>query len=74
MWAANAKAGKGEYRRRGSGRKRRLVLAVSSAIAVVTNIEADHLENYDGEFDNLKKAYVQFLSQVKADGKADHLR
>ena len=40
------------------------------ALAVVTNIEPDHLENYDGDFDKLKAAYVQFFSQVKEDGKA----
>jgi UDP-N-acetylmuramate--alanine ligase len=37
---------------------------------VVTNIEADHLENYDGDFNKLKQAYAQFLSQVVNDGKA----
>ena len=39
-------------------------------IAIVTNIEPDHLENYDGDFNKLKAAYVQFLNQVRAGGKA----
>ncbi|PTX59382.1 UDP-N-acetylmuramate--L-alanine ligase [Melghirimyces profundicolus] len=39
-------------------------------IAVVTNVEPDHLENYDGSFEKLKGAYRQFLSQVKKDGVA----
>ncbi len=38
--------------------------------AVVTNIEADHLENYGGDFENLKKAYRSFLNQVRLDGAA----
>jgi UDP-N-acetylmuramate--alanine ligase len=36
----------------------------------VTNIEADHLENYGGDFENLKKAYRSFLNQVRPDGAA----
>lgn len=39
-------------------------------IAVVTNIEPDHLENYEGDFNKLKQAYRQFLRQVKPDGLA----
>jgi UDP-N-acetylmuramate--alanine ligase len=39
-------------------------------IAVVTNIEPDHLENYGGDFENLKKAYRDFLSQVRPEGLA----
>ena len=40
------------------------------ALAVVTNIEADHLENYDGDFGKLKNAYSAFLRQIKPGGKA----
>ncbi|WP_082050515.1 UDP-N-acetylmuramate--L-alanine ligase [Risungbinella massiliensis] len=39
-------------------------------IAVVTNIEPDHLENYGGDFENLKQAYRDFLGQVRSDGTA----
>lgn len=39
-------------------------------IAVVTNIEPDHLENYGGDFENLKQAYRDFLGQVRPDGTA----
>ncbi len=35
---------------------------------MITNIEADHLENYDGDYNNLKKAYRQYLKQVRPDG------
>lgn len=37
-------------------------------IAVVTNIEADHLENYGGDFERLKNAYRTFFSNVSANG------
>ena len=37
-------------------------------LAVVTNIEPDHLENYRGSFDQLVAAYQRFLDGVAADG------
>lgn len=66
----NAKAGKGSYLVAEADESDGSFLRYDPAIAVVTNIEADHLENYDGDFENIKTAYVQFLKQVKADGKA----
>ena len=32
--------------------------------AVVTNIDADHMSTYDGDFEKLKKAYIEFLHNV----------
>jgi len=66
----NAKAGKGSYLVAEADESDGSFLKYFPSIAVVTNIEADHLENYDGDFENIKKAYVQFLMQVKSDGKA----
>ncbi|CDN41850.1 MULTISPECIES: UDP-N-acetylmuramate--L-alanine ligase [Paenibacillus] len=66
----NAKAGKGEYVVAEADESDGSFLHYHPAIAVVTNIEPDHLENYDGDFANLKKAYVQFLTQVTPDGRA----
>lgn len=37
-------------------------------IAVVTSLDADHLDIYEN-FENLKRSFEQFLSQVKKDGK-----
>lgn len=37
---------------------------------IVTSIEPDHLEHFDGDFNNLKQAYVKFLSHLKPGGKA----
>lgn len=66
----NAKAGKGDYVVAEADESDGTFLQYHPAIAVVTNIEADHLENYDGDFANLKAAYVQFLSQLQLGGKA----
>ena len=38
-------------------------------IAVVTNIENDHLDHYGTE-ENIQKAFAQFIEQIKDDGKA----
>lgn len=67
---SNAKAGKGEWVVAEADESDGSFLQYQPAIALVNNIEADHLEYYDSSFENLKKAYGQFLSQVKEDGKA----
>lgn len=66
----NARAGKGEYVVAEADESDGSFLQYHPSVAIVTNIEADHLENYDGDFNKLKAAYVRFLEQVKPDGKA----
>ncbi|MGG1515768.1 UDP-N-acetylmuramate--L-alanine ligase [Paenibacillus oryzisoli] len=67
---SNAKAGKGDYVVAEADESDGTFLQYHPTLALVNNIEADHLENYNGDFENLKKAYRQFLSQVRPDGKA----
>lgn len=38
--------------------------------AIVTNIEADHLEAYQGSFNKLKKAFIDFLNNLPKNGVA----
>lgn len=64
----NAQAGKSEYIVAEADESDGSFLNYHPHIAVVLNIEADHLENYAGSFEQLKEAYMQFLSQVTADG------
>ncbi|WP_372634705.1 UDP-N-acetylmuramate--L-alanine ligase [Cohnella sp.] len=64
----NAKAGKGRFVVAEADESDGSFLQYESAIGVVTNIEADHLENYDGDFNKLKEAYVSFLRNIKPDG------
>lgn len=66
----NAKAGKGEHVVAEADESDGSFLQYHPQTAIVTNIEADHLENYDGDFGKLKSAYVQFLGQVKPGGQA----
>ncbi|MDD9269872.1 UDP-N-acetylmuramate--L-alanine ligase [Paenibacillus sp. GCM10023248] len=67
---SNAKAGKGEFVVAEADESDGTFLQYHPTLALVNNIEADHLENYNGDFENLKKAYKQFLSQVRPGGKA----
>ncbi|QCT01971.1 UDP-N-acetylmuramate--L-alanine ligase [Paenibacillus algicola] len=66
----NAKAGQGEYVVAEADESDGSFLQYYPWLGVVLNIEADHLENYDGDFNQLKAAYVQFLSQIREDGTA----
>lgn len=66
----NAKAGKSDYVVAEADESDGSFLEYRPYLAIVTNIEADHLENYDGSFDNLKQAYKKFLSQVRPEGAA----
>lgn len=67
---SNAKAGKGEYVVAEADESDGSFLQYHPTLAIVTNIEADHLEHYDGNFENLKRAYAKFLGQIKEGGKA----
>ncbi len=67
---SNARAGKGPFVVAEADESDGSFLKYHPEIAVVTNIEPDHLENYEGDFENLKKAYREFFSNVKEDGTA----
>ncbi|MCC2683528.1 MAG: murC [Paenibacillaceae bacterium] len=67
---SNAKAGSGEYVVAEADESDGSFLQYSPTLALVNNIEADHLEHYDGDFEKLKQAYEKFLSHIKPGGKA----
>jgi UDP-N-acetylmuramate--alanine ligase len=39
-------------------------LLLSTVIAIVTNIDAYHLENYGGDFERVKKAFADLLHRL----------
>ena len=65
---SNAKAGEGDYVIAEADESDGSFLNYYSKIAVITNVEPDHLENYDGKFENLKAAYKKYLHQIRHDG------
>jgi UDP-N-acetylmuramate--alanine ligase len=66
----NAKAGKGEFVVAEADESDGSFLQYHPWLGIVTNIEADHLENYGGDFNRLKAAYVQFMNHLAEDGTA----
>ncbi|GAB6991413.1 UDP-N-acetylmuramate--L-alanine ligase [Paenibacillus pini] len=66
----NAKAGKGDFVVAEADESDGSFLQYHPWMGIVTNLEADHLENYDGDFENLKGAYIQFLNQIRPEGTA----
>ncbi|MCX7120758.1 MAG: UDP-N-acetylmuramate--L-alanine ligase [Gammaproteobacteria bacterium] len=43
-------------------------LLLSPTVAVITNIDADHMETYGHNFEKLKQSFLQFVSRIPADG------
>ncbi|KNB73890.1 UDP-N-acetylmuramate--L-alanine ligase [Brevibacillus reuszeri] len=66
----NAKAGTSEYVIAEADESDGSFLEYRPMYEIVTSIEPDHLEHFDGDFNNLKQAYVKFLSHLKPGGKA----
>ncbi|MCM3129930.1 UDP-N-acetylmuramate--L-alanine ligase [Paenibacillus sp. MER 78] len=64
----NAKAGKGEHVVAEADESDGSFLQYHPWLGIVTNLEADHMENYNNDFNELKNAYVKFLNQVKPEG------
>ena len=61
---ANARLGTGEYLVAEADESDGSFLMLSPMIAIVTNIDADHLENYEGDFGKVKKAFADFLHRL----------
>ena len=61
---ANARLGKGEYLIAEADESDASFLHLQPLIAVVTNIDADHLETYQGDFSVLKETFIQFLHNI----------
>ena len=60
----NAKLGQGEYLVAEADESDGSFLKLSPTIAVVTNIDADHLDFYKGGIDEIKDTFVNFINKV----------
>jgi len=67
---ANARLGQGEYIVVEADESDASFLNLLPVMAVVTNIDADHMETYGHDFENLKKAFVDFLHRMPFYGAA----
>jgi len=67
---ANAKLGSGDYIVVEADESDASFLNLLPVMAVVTNIDADHMDTYGHDFNNLKKAFVDFLHRMPFYGTA----
>jgi len=62
--SANARLGTGEYIVVEADESDASFLHLSPILAVVTNIDQDHMGTYEHSFEKLKSAFVEFLQQI----------
>lgn len=60
----NARLGKGEFLVAEADESDASFLYLTPVMAVVTNIDADHMDTYEHDFDKLKQAFVDFLQRL----------
>jgi UDP-N-acetylmuramate--alanine ligase len=61
---ANARLGKGEFLVAEADESDASFLYLTPVVAVVTNIDADHMETYEHDFGKLTRAFVDFLQRL----------
>ena len=61
---ANARLGTGEYLVAEADESDGSFLMLSPVVAAITNIDADHLENYGGDFARVREAFDDFLHRL----------
>ncbi|WP_114152706.1 UDP-N-acetylmuramate--L-alanine ligase [Chromobacterium haemolyticum] len=66
----NARLGSGEFLVAEADESDASFLHLTPVMAVVTNIDADHMDTYDHSFDKLKQAFVDFLQRLPFYGRA----
>jgi len=66
---SGAKVGKGDYLIAESDEFDRSFLSMMPSSAIVTNIDADHLDTYEN-LDEIKEAFVQFINKIPFYGQA----
>jgi len=62
--ATHARLGKGKYLVAEADESDASFLYLQPIIAIVTNVDADHLPTYGGDFSRLKQAFVEFLHHL----------
>ncbi|MFC3626589.1 UDP-N-acetylmuramate--L-alanine ligase [Vogesella amnigena] len=66
----NARLGSGEYLVAEADESDASFLHLQPVMAVITNIDADHMDTYDHSFDKLKQAFIDFVHRLPFYGRA----
>ncbi len=61
---ANARLGQGEYLVAEADESDASFVHLKPMLAVVTNIDADHMSTYDGDMDKLRSGFIEFLHNL----------
>ena len=61
---SHARLGKGKYLVAEADESDASFLHLQPVIAVLTNLDADHLENYSGDFQSLQKSFIEFVQHL----------
>lgn len=69
-WDTHARLGKGEYLVAEADESDGSFLLLQPVVALITNIDRDHLESYGGSFRNLESAFEEFLQHLPFYGAA----
>jgi UDP-N-acetylmuramate--alanine ligase len=69
-WGSHARLGEGQYLVAEADESDGSFLLLQPVVALITNIDRDHLETYENSFDNLKKAFLEFLHHLPFYGAA----
>jgi UDP-N-acetylmuramate--alanine ligase len=69
-WGSNARLGEGQYLVAEADESDGSFLLLQPVVALVTNIDRDHLDAYEQSFDNLRKAFLEFLHHLPFYGAA----
>ena len=67
---SNAQLGKGEYLIAEADESDQSFLLLQPSMSIITNIEPDHLVNYENRFENLKIAFLDFVKKLPFNGMA----
>ena len=61
---SNARVGKGDWMVVEADESDKTFIEIPTTIGVITNIEPEHMENYDNSFKVLKEAFIKFANDV----------
>jgi len=61
---ANARLGEGDYLVAEADESDASFVHLKPMLAVVTNIDADHMSTYDGDIDKLKSSFIEFMHNL----------
>jgi UDP-N-acetylmuramate--alanine ligase len=61
---ANARLGQGEYLVAEADESDASFVHLKPMLAIVTNIDADHMSTYDGDIDRLRASFIEFLHNL----------